>query len=259
MAPRILIGTPCYGGNMNVNYFHSIRKLLPALEKKGIEFHIKTLSQESLITRARNTIVAEFLGRKDFTHLLFIDADMGFEPGGVLRLLARGEPLVCGACPMKGYDWEKVLAAAKKADSADALKRASLKFAINLTDEDRPRGARATKLAVEDGFVKVSKAGSAMMLIERQVFERMKKAYPELKYRNDITGYENQYSKDNFWSFFETMVHPKSRRYLSEDYAFCHRWTSGCGGEIWLDVQSRISHYGSVAYSGSFLEGVGKP
>lgn len=256
-APRLLIGTPCYGGSLSVSYFHSMRKLLPVLEQRGIGVEFKTLAQESLITRARNTIAAEFLGRKDCTHLLFIDADIGFEPDVVLRLLARGQPLVCGAYPMKGYNWDKMLETAKTRDSPDALKRASLQFATNLRDEDWPAGEDRNTLEIEDGFVKVSKAATGMMLIERQVMERMQQAYPDLRYTNDVAGYDNAHTRGNFWTFFETMVHPVTRRYMSEDYTFCHRWTKGCHGEIWLDVQSRLTHFGSAAFSGSLLESLG--
>lgn len=257
MKPHLLIGTPCYGGNLSVNYFHAMRRLLPLLEQQGVAVSIKTLAQESLISRARNTIAAEFLGRKECTHLLFIDADIGFEPELVSRLLARGQPVVCAAYPMKGYNWDKMLAAGRAADNPDALKRASLQFAANMRDEDWPPDQDRSTLDINNGFVKVSKAATGMMLIERQVFERLQAAYPAMQYSNDVAGYENTYTHGNFWTFFETMVHPVSRRYLSEDYAFCHRWTQGCQGEIWLDVESRLSHFGSVAFSGSFLESAG--
>jgi hypothetical protein len=249
MTTKVLIGTPCYGGNLSVNYFHAMRRLLPMLEKQGIEVFLKTLAQESLISRGRNTIVAEFLGRQDFTHLLFIDADIGFEPETILRLLARNQPVVGAACPMKGYAWDKVLTIAKKTDSVDALKRASLQFAINPHDEDN-----TGSVAIDDGFMRVSKCGTGMMLIQRPVLERLREVFPDLKYTNDVAGYENEFTRDNFWTFFEPMLHPKTRRYLSEDYAFCHRWTQGCQGEIWVDVQSRISHYGQAAFAGSFMD-----
>jgi len=257
MQTHLLIGTPCYGGNLSVNYFHAMRRLLPLLEKQGVAVSFKTLAQESLISRARNTIVAEFLGRKECTHLLFIDADIGFEPELVPRLLARAQPLVCAAYPMKGYNWEKMLAAGRAADNTDALKRASLQFATNMRDEDWPPGEDRGKLDIDDGFVKVSKAATGMMLITRHVFERLQAAYPDLRYSNDVAGYDNPFTQGNFWTFFEPMVHPASRRYLSEDYAFCHRWTQGCGGDIWLDIQSRLSHFGNAAFSGSFLESAG--
>jgi hypothetical protein len=257
MKPHLLIGTPCYGGNLSVNYFHAMRRLLPLLEQQGIGVSFKTLAQESLISRARNTIVAEFLGRPDCTHLLFVDADIGFEPELVPRLLAHGQPLVCAAYPMKAYNWDKVFEAAKSAGSSEALKRAGLQFAANMRDEDWPQEADRNTLDINDGFVRVSKAATGMMLIERQVFERMKTAFPQLQYSNDVAGYDNACTRGNFWTFFDTLVHPLSRRYLSEDYAFCYRWTQSCQGEIWLDIQSRLSHFGNAAFSGSFLESAG--
>lgn len=257
MKPQLLIGTPCYGGNLSVNYFHAMRRLLPLLEQQGISVTVKTLAQESLISRARNTIVAEFLGRPECTHLLFIDADIGFEPELVPRLLARGQPLVCAAYPMKGYNWDKLLEAAKTAGSGEALQRASLQFATNMRDEDWPQDADRHTLDIDNGFVRVSKAATGMMLIERQVFERLQLAFPELQYSNDVAGYDNPHTRGNFWAFFDTLLHPVSRRYLSEDYAFCHRWTQACQGEIWLDIESRLSHFGNAAFSGSFLESAG--
>ncbi len=126
-----------------------------------------------------------------------------------------------------------------------------------MRDEDWPQDKDRATLDIDNGFVKVSKAATGMMLIQRQVFERLQTAYPDLQYSNDVAGYDNSFTRGNFWTFFETMVHPVSRRYLGEDYAFCHRWTQGCQGEIWLDIQSRISHFGNVAFSGSFLESAG--
>ncbi|MDP3171702.1 MAG: hypothetical protein Q8M91_15330 [Polaromonas sp.] len=257
MKPHLLIGTPCYGGNLSVNYFHAIRRLLPLLEQQGIAVSFKTLAQESLISRARNTIVAEFLGRPECSHLLFIDADIGFEPELVPRLLAHGQLLVCAAYPMKAYNWDKVLEAAKTAGSSEALKRASLQFAANMRDEDWPQDTDRNRLDIVNGFVRVSKAATGMMLIERQVFERLKSACPQLQYNNDVAGYDNPHTRGNFWTFFDTLVHPVSRRYLSEDYAFCYRWTQACQGEIWLDIESRLSHHGNVAFAGSFLESAG--
>ena len=77
--------------------------------------------------------------------------------------------------------------------------------------------------------------------------------YPELAYENDIPGYDNAHTRGHFHGLFDTLIHPVTRRYLSEDYAFCHRWAQGCGGEIWMDVQSVVTHVGHYGYRGSFL------
>jgi hypothetical protein len=159
---------------------------------------------------------------------------------------------VCAAYPVKGYDWEKMFAARDTLADAQALKRAGVRFAINKHDEDRPDDGKGD--AGVDGFVRVSKAATGMMLIERSVFDRMRDKFPQLRYRNDIPGYRNERTQGNFWSFFDTLVHPESKRYMSEDYTFCHRWVKGCGGEVWLDVQSTLSHAGNIAYEGSFVE-----
>ncbi len=76
MKTKILFGTPCYGGMMHTRYFMSVLRILPELDKMGIEYTFALPSSESLIPRARNKVVAEFIGRKDCTHLLFIDADI---------------------------------------------------------------------------------------------------------------------------------------------------------------------------------------
>lgn len=252
MPASILIGTPCYGGVVHVNYMKSMLALMPALDARGVAHDYKTLGQESLISRARNTIAAEFLGNPDFTHLLFIDADIGFAPEVVLRLVDCRKPLACAAYPLKGYDWDKMYAVRDTVPDGASLKRAGMKFAINVHDEDRPDDGKGNE--VVNGFTRVSKAATGMMLIERSVFDRLREAFPDLRYRNDIAGYRNERTQGNFWTFFDTLVHPESKRYMSEDFTFCHRWVKGCGGEVWLDIQSSLSHTGQVAYEGSFLE-----
>jgi hypothetical protein len=129
------------------------------------------------------------------------------------------------------------------------LARLGLEYVLNLVDEDLPADGN---IPVTQGFVRVGKCGTGFMMIERSVFTTMATYYPELRYENDITGYDNAHTRGNFWGFFDTLIHPESRRYLSEDYAFCHRWTQ-CGGEIWMDVESTLTHQGGYAFTGSFL------
>lgn len=251
--PRILLGLPAYGGQVSVLYLQSLLALLETAGKQGIEIKLKILGQESLITRARNVIVAEFLGRPEFTHLLFIDADIGFTPQLVLRMLALNQPVTAAAYPMKEIDWRSAQRSAARGVPAEQLPTASLGFVLNLVDEDRRADG---SLPVTQGFVRVSKAGTGFMLIQRDAFARLMQRYPELHYENDIAGYDNPHTRGNFWAFFDTLLHPQTRRYLSEDYAFCHRWAQGCGGEIWMNIDSPLTHHGQYAYSGSFLDSI---
>ena len=124
-------------------------------------------------------------------------------------------------------------------------------FNVNFVDADDRR--TSATLAIDNGFIKVPVVGTGFMMIRRHVFEVMKSKLPDAGYINDIAGYQNQYTEDNFYTFFDTMLHPKSRRYLSEDYAFCYKWVTLCGGEIYLNVEHQLTHFGNYAFAGSFL------
>ncbi len=248
--PKLMLALPAYGGQVTTVFMESLLRLAELARGQGIVITLKILSQESLIPRGRNTLVAEFLGRPELTHLLFIDADIGFDPRGILRMLAFDKPLIGGAYAKKGIDWARVHAAATAGKPPEALAQAGLDYALNLIDEDL---AGQSRIPVTEGFVRVSKCGTGIMLIRREVLTAMAAQYPELRYENDIAGYDNPQTRGNFWGFFDTLHHPLTRRYLSEDYAFCYRWTQGCGGEIWMDVESVVTHHGSYGYRGSFL------
>ena len=248
--PALMIALPAYGGQVTTVFMESLLRFAEMARANGIAITLKILSQESLIPRGRNTLVAEFLGRKELTHLLFIDADIGFDPRGILRMLAFDKPLIGGAYAKKGIDWTRVHAAATSGKPPEALAQAGLDYALNLIDEDL---AAKGNIPVTQGFVRVSKCGTGIMLIRREVLTTMAARHPELRYENDIAGYDNEFTRGNFFGFFDTLHHPVTRRYLSEDYAFCHRWTNDCGGEIWMDVESVVSHHGSYGYCGSFL------
>ncbi len=248
---RLLIATPCYGGMITTAYFQSMLKTVHRMREAGIGFEILTKSNESLITRARNSLVAEFMGRKEFTHLLFIDADIGFEPELILKMLSYDKPVTAAAYPTKGINWERVRKLAPRAKDGPHLRDLSMHYTVNFVDaDDQPH---RVKLSVEDGFVKVPIVSTGFMMIRRDVFETMRGLLPESAYVNDVAGYDNPHTRGNFYTFFDTMVHPKSRRYLSEDYGFCYKWVVRCGGEIYLNVEHRLTHYGTYPFSGSFL------
>ena len=245
-----MIGTPCYGGQVTVAYLRSLLALQSTLRERDVDWTLKTLAQESLITRARNAIAAEFMGRTDCTHLLFLDADIGFPAQAVLRMLDYDRPVVGCAYPMKGLDWERLREAAENGADTDRLRRRALKYALNLADAGAPTRQRRR---VDRGFVEVAVTGTGMMLIRRDAFDRLRQALPHLGYANDIAGYETDAARGNFWLFFDTMKDPDSGRYLSEDFAFCKRWRDACNGTIHCLIDMEVTHFGSMAYRGSFV------
>jgi len=241
--PAILVGTPAYGGQLTLRFFRSYLKLERALAKAGVGLDIATVGNESLIPRARNRIVAEFIGRPEFSHLLFIDADIGFDAATVLGLLEYGKPVTGVACPMKNFYWDEVHALARKAADGASLKSAAHHYAVNMLPG---------KFEIDRGFLEVAAVGTGFMMVQREVFGTLQARHPELKYRNDVKGYDTDATRGNFWLFFDTLHDRESGRYLSEDYAFCRRWRDA-GGSIYCDIGSRLTHFGNYAFEGSLL------
>jgi len=249
-----MIATPAYGGMVTATYALSLFHLQSALTSHGVQHEVKLLSNESLIPRARNTLCAYFLrGMNDgrgphFTHLLFVDADIGFAPQAVLRLLAFNEPVCCGAYPCKIMDFAQGVRAASRlyagADPAQVpMHQLCLKYAVNFSSGpgDKPR-------AVRDGFLESLDGATGFMCIQRQALERIiDDRGDSIKYVNDLTGMDAL--NDHMYDFFQCFIDPDSRRYLSEDYGFCRRWQQ-LGGKIWIDLTSRLTHTGTTTFQG---------
>jgi len=233
----LVIGTPCYGGVVTVPYMLSMLSLKDVLNREKIPFRLLTPANESLITRARNSIVGAFLGDTQATHLLFIDADIEFVPQMVPRLLAADKDVVCGVYPVKGLCLDRVMAqpAGTPPPVAEA---ASLDYAVKVKPGSRMDAA---------GFLEVEYAATGFMLIRRAVFTRMMDAYPQLAYKY---AYTNVGTTENF-AFFDTAIDPETRDYLPEDYAFCKRWRD-IGGKVYVSVFGKFTHVGARAYAGDF-------
>jgi predicted O-methyltransferase YrrM len=252
---KLMVATPCYGGLMYESYVKSVISLTEVCRERGIGFMLFTLTNESLISRGRNTCVAAFLA-SDCTHLLFIDADITFSPDSVLRLLAC-EKEVCGCCyPKKTLDLKKAIQVVntEEISTDDELMAKSLHYVVNFKPIDvstNEFGQKVTRVNIEDGFAEVSELGTGFMMIRRDAFAKMQKAFPDDTYVNDLDLFKEDSYKQHFWLFFDTIRHPESRRYLSEDYAFCYKWTSGCNGQIWMDLMSPLNHTGTFTFKGN--------
>jgi hypothetical protein len=218
---HIVVATPCYGGLVTHHFASSVLRLQKAAIEAGMGLTVRMLGGDALITRARNILVDEFLKLPDATHLLFIDADIGFEADQVFRLLAADKD-VCGAAyPLKGRIGGE------------------MHYVVDIIP-----GGEAI-----DGFARASYLGTGFMMIRRSVFDRFAAHYPAIAYRGlhapmNIPGREGGHH-----AFFDCMIDPVSGIYLSEDFTFCKRWVE-MGGEIWVDLDSRLTHIGATEYRG---------
>ena len=245
MYPVIM--TPSHDGKYFHNHTLSLLNIVHTNAARGLPLQVMMQRGESLITRARNNCVATFLENKEWTHLFWIDSDIGFSPDSFYRLLLADKDVVAGVYPLKRDNWpeEGVPDGTTQAD----FERMYTSYTVNTSDKDE-NGEIVLKVD-EDGFMKVHEAPTGFMVIKRSVFEKMIEAYPELNYVSD-----SDYSPENkglHYRFFDCMVDPESKRYLSEDYTFCHLWRQ-IGGDVYVDVQSDLTHQGAKVYRGSFAE-----
>jgi hypothetical protein len=238
---NIVIATPCYGGLMNHIYVTSLLKLMSEAATLGMRLTLQVAAHDSLITRSRNTLVQGFLDNTDASHLLFIDADIGFEPEAVARLLAMDEEVVAGMYPIKAIDWQKLQRELQPDLDAAALREAGLHFV----------GVPCTGAAHQqkNEFVTGKYAGTGFMMIKRSALEKMIVAYPEARYRG-VHLYGAAKTGSSFYNFFDCMIEPQTGTYLSEDFAFCHRFRA-IGGKVWLDTKSRLRHVGVAEFEGN--------
>lgn len=210
---RVHICMPCYGGMLTEQTFMSYIKWSNTCRQLGIDWTMETMTNESLISRARNTLVAKFLHNPDSTHLMFIDADIGWEPWHLLVMLDRQKDVIGGLYPMKSLP---------------------VKWCVNGFD-----GAETGP----DGLQEVSKTGTGFMLIKRDVFEKLDQHPSTKPFANDI-GLDpalNPYMK----TYFDTAV--RENRYYSEDWTFCENFRD-LGGKIFVDKRVLLRHVGSYVF-----------
>jgi hypothetical protein len=244
---NIFIAIPCYGGNISNLTFHSLFNIIKPLNDLGHNLTIRTLPTESLISRGRNKFVTMFLDDKKFdgTHLLFIDSDIGFTLENILRVIEFNREVVTCTYPVKGFYWQQLLDRIKENTNIDekTMRDYLLQFNVNLYPNTE----------FKNNFGKVKESATGFMLIKREVFTTIMDKFPHLKYKPDLrTGIEES---DNAYDFFPVGIYKEKdgvNRFLSEDYYFCRLWEE-CGGEIWTDLSTPITHLGSTEYHGMFI------
>jgi hypothetical protein len=237
--PHILVATPCYGGQVTSLYTLSLLGLQRACDEIGIGLSYRLIAGDSLITRARNLAVQQFLATSEATHLLFIDADIGFSPEQALALLAADKE-VCGAIyPLKRLDWDRIRAQAKA--GIENLAASTLNYVVDLK-EGEPTPPTTD-------FFRVKYLGTGFMMVRREVFAKMAAAYPETQFKQIHLGLNIDAAKAPAHAFFDCIIDPETGEYLSEDYTFCKRWTQ-IGGEIWAYANSRLAHVGTMTFEG---------
>ena len=228
---KIFIATPMYGGKCDGAYTDALIKLLSLLEENGIKTFYRFIYNESLITRARDYLVHEFL-QSDCTHILFLDSDIVVNPSNVIDLINEDKDVIGGCYPKKNLNMSVLITNAKNNIPQEHILASSLEYVFNVKENSSNRISSTTE---------VKDVGTGYLLIKKQVFENLKKHTPTYIANFLDIGSEKVYA------FFQTSIDKKTNVLLSEDYHFCKEFKK-IGGKIYIAPYARAIHIGTFNY-----------
>ena len=255
--PKLYILTPCYGGMCHLNYLCSLMKTIEIFKLYNFPIQIEFCRNDSLISRARNNLIAKAMIDPEMTHILFIDNDITWNPTDIFKLILSDKNLIGGVYPLKNYFWDKILLQNNALDKLlerrknnsilshlyseeDFLKQNLLKYNVNYIKSE---------LDIDNNISEVKHIATGFMMIQRITIQKMMLQYHDTKYIDDVSFLsktENQYA----YALFDCRV--EDNHYLSEDWLFCNRWTK-IGGKIYMDVSIDLVHTGQEDYKGSYI------
>ena len=249
---RLFLAVPMYGGQCSGMFARSVADLSALCTQYGIQLQLYFLFNESLITRARNYCCDEFM-RSQATHLMFIDSDIGFNPNDVIALLAIADDaspydVIGGPYPKKCISWEKIKLAVDKGmadENPNNLEKYVGDYVFN------PK-SNQSQIPIGEP-VEVSEIGTGFMMIRRRTFEKYQEAFPELSYKPDHVRTEHFDGSREIMAFFDCIIDPVSKRYLSEDYMFCYN-VQKMGGQVWFCPWMQLQHVGTYIFGGSLAD-----
>ena len=260
--PVVYLLTPCFASICYVNYVHCLMATIELFRKYNIELVVEFCRNDSLVSRARNNLVARAMANPKMTHIIFIDNDISWDPQDILKLIISDKNIVGGIYPLKNYNWSDLLANKKNPTNpnvvSDIIKRKNAsQFKDIISDENMIQynlvrynvNYLNNTLNIEKNLAKVNHIATGFMMIKRTVIEKMSKAFPSTKYVDDVNFLkpeENEFA----YALFDCGV--EEGHYFSEDWLFCHRWTK-MGGSIWMDVSIALTHTGIEDYKGCYI------
>lgn len=239
---KLFVATPMYGGLCHGQYTVGMISMVGVFTRAQVPFEYNYMMNESLITRGRNSLADTFL-RGDCTHLMFIDADIGFDPTDILRMIDADKDIICGLYPRKEIDWVQVYNAVASGVPPQELHKYTGAFVVNAV------GNAEQVAGTLNAPVEIANGGTGFMLIKREVFEKLSSVVPE--YNNDMhTVIEAVQEPKVIKEFFATSIDASSgNRLLSEDYHFC-KIAREQGFTVWGAPWAQLAHCGSYIFNG---------
>ena len=245
---KIFVATPVHS-ECSIHYTQALLKFQKLCMMNSIMVSFSLL-KSSLVTQGRNLCVANFLkDPTNYTHLLFIDSDIDFKFDTIMKMLKFDREVIATPYPMKHIHWDQIWDRVQKGKikNIEELKRAGHAFPIKLDNQ------KGKEIPVVDGVIEVSHAPTGCMLIKKQVFDKMIKAYPNDKIEQATIVNGIALVDEYNYNFFDTIHDPETRKYYGEDFGFCKKWTA-IGGKCYCYVSDDITHVGEYAYNGKLMD-----
>jgi hypothetical protein len=241
---NIFLATPVHS-DVSIHYAQALLEF----QKYCFENKIKVtfqLFKSSLITQGRNLCVGGFM-ETGHSHLLFIDADIDFQPKSIQAMIDKDKDVISVPYPMKTFNWDKMYDNFKagKIKNSKVLSMNGNTYPMRLPNEEN--------IQIENGCIEVSHSPTGCMLIKRSVIEKMIEKYPEMRISQPTIINGKPVEKPFLYNFFDTMFDPVTHTYMGEDFAFCKRWKD-IGGKCHAIVDQLISHVGEHQYCGRFSD-----
>ena len=241
----LFVATPVHS-EVSIHYAQALLELQKHCFKKKVKIHFN-LMKSSLVTQGRNMCVSEFL-KSDYSHLLFIDSDISFNAGAAERLVAQDKDVISIPYPLKDMNWDKgmhMINEGKIKEAKDLRNKAFYRYPFKVQNNNEIR--------IQNGVIEVTHSPTGFMLIKREVFTKMIKAYPHLRIDQDQVINGKNVRLEHMWNFFDTEFDPEKHTYLGEDFAFCKRWKD-IGGTCHAWIMDYITHVGEHQYTGRFAD-----
>ena len=238
--PRVNIAMPTYGSSVRSELMRSFYPLMTGGGIAGCSFAFSEMDYSD-IEVSRNYLLSNFYyNKKDCTHLLMVDSDMGFGLDMVRDMIAFDKPVVGALSPRRSIDLRKLHA------------NAGLPYERALARSIEFVGAIREPRSISGSFIRMEACGAGILLITRACVDRMIECLPDIV---DETGFKTYAFAHRFERFLTPFDKIRARTgQISEDFAFCRRWVDGCDGEIWACHDRKISHVGSLTVTASYSD-----
>ena len=261
---KLYILTPCYGSMCHVNYMCALIKTIETFRLFNFPLQVEFCKNDSLVSRARNNLIAKAMFDEETTHIMFIDSDITWDPMDIFKLILSEKPLVGGIYPMKHYFWDKLVP--KPGDKKTPVemmmdRKNENSYLSNIISDPEMIQYNLLKynmnylsnhLTITNNLAEVKHLATGFMLIQRTLLETMMKEFPATKYVDDVSFLQDEENKYAY-ALFDCGV--EEGHYFSEDWFFCHRWTK-MGGKIFADVSISLVHSGMEDYRGCYISSI---